>query len=83
MIVTEVDPDGRAAERGIAAGDIILDISGSAVKTSADVREAISRAQSSGKHDVLIRVKTSDDRILFVAVPIAASLQTRWGRIRS
>ena len=83
VIVTEVDPDGRAAERGIAAGDIILDISGSAVKTSADVREAISRAQSSGKHDVLIRVKTSDDRILFVAVPIAASLQTRWGRIRS
>ena len=83
VIITEIDPDGRAAERGLAVGDIILDISGSPINTSADVHNAIGRAQSSGKHVLLIRVKTGDDRILFVSVPIAASHQTLWGRIRS
>jgi serine protease Do len=83
VIITEIDPDGRAAEKGFAVGDIILDISGIPINTSADVHNAISRAQSSGKHDVLIRVKTRNDRFLFVSVPIAASHQTLWGRIRS
>ena len=45
VAVTEVDPDGLAAQKGLAAGDIIIDISGNPVRTPADVHNAISRAQ--------------------------------------
>jgi len=82
VVVTEVDPNGRAAEKGLTAGDVILDIGGNPVATSGDVRKAISRAQSSGRHDVLMRVKTTDNKIVFVAVPVGAQHQTFWDRLR-
>ena len=83
VAITEVDPNGLAAEKGLAAGDIILDVSSNPVSTPADVRNAIIRAQESGKQDILMRVKTRDDRIQFVALPIPARQPTLWSRIRS
>ena len=83
VVITEVDPNGLAAEEGLAAGNIILDVSGNPVRTSADVHNAVGRARESGKHDVLMRVKTRN-WIQFVALPIAAQRQpTLWSRIRS
>jgi serine protease Do len=69
VVITEVDPNGLAAEKGLAAGDVILDVSGNPVATSLDVSKAISRAQETGKHDTLMRVKTKDGSIRFVALP--------------
>jgi serine protease Do len=83
VVVTEVDPNGRAAEKGLSAGDVILDIGGKPVGTAADVRHAIGEAQRSGKHDILMRVETTDHRYRFVAVSITAQHQTFWGRLRS
>jgi serine protease Do len=83
VAITEVDPAGLAAETGLAAGDIILDVSGNPVRTPADVHNAISRAQESGKHDILMRVKTKDNRIQFVALPIPVGQPTLWSRIYS
>jgi serine protease Do len=83
VAITEVDPNGLAAEKGLAAGDIILDVSGNPVRTPADVHNAVSRAQESGKRDILIRVKTRDNRIQFVALPIPARQPTLWSRIHS
>jgi len=68
VVITEVDPSGLAAEKGLAAGDIILDVSGNPVTTSADVRKALSRAQESGKRDILMRAKIKDGGIRFVAL---------------
>ena len=62
VAITQMDPNGLAAE-GLAAGDIILDVSSNLVSTPADVHNAIIRAQESGKQDILMRVKTRDDRI--------------------
>jgi serine protease Do len=83
VAITEVDPNGLAAEKGLAAGDIILDVSGNPVRTPADVHNAVSRAQESGKRGILIRVKTRDNRIQFVALPIPARQPTLWSRIHS
>jgi serine protease Do len=68
--VTEVKPDGPAAERGIRTGDVILDVSGKAVNSPSDVREALSDAKSAGRHDVLMRVK-SGNNTHYVALPVA------------
>jgi serine protease Do len=69
VIVTGVDPEGLAAEQGIKSGDVILQAGGKRVGTAADLRNAIETAQKSGKHTVLMRVK-SVDGIKFVAVPV-------------
>jgi serine protease Do len=83
VVITEVDPNGVAAEEGLAVGNTILDVGGNPVSTSADVHNAVSKAHESGKHDILMRVKKGDDEIKFVALPIAAAKPTLWGRIQS
>jgi serine protease Do len=82
VAVTDVDPNGLAAAKGLVAGDIILDVSNNPVRTPADVHNAINRAQESGKHDIVMRVKTRNG-IQFVALPVPSQRPTLWGRIQS
>jgi len=69
VVVTAVDPEGPAAERGVKSGDVILEVGGKSVASISDLRSALSDAKSSGKHEVLMRVKSADNTH-FVAVPI-------------
>ncbi len=69
VVITAVDPEGPAAEHGLQSGDVILDVGGKSVGSVSDLRSALSDAKSSGKHDVLMRIKTADNTH-FVAVPI-------------
>jgi serine protease Do len=82
VIVTQVDPNGEAVARGLAAGDVILDVAGTAVNTPAEVRDALKKAGEGGKREVLLRVR-SGQRTGFVAVPVDSSHQTLWGKIQS
>jgi len=70
VVVTAVDPQGPAAEHGVQTGDVILAVGGKAVSNPGDVRSALTAAASSGKHSVLMQVKTAD-ATRFVAVPLA------------
>jgi serine protease Do len=70
VVVTAVDPSGPAAEHGFQTGDVILDVGGKTVSNPGDVRTALTAAEASGKHNVLMRVKTAD-ATKFVAVPLA------------
>jgi serine protease Do len=72
LVVTGVEPEGPAADRGMRTGDVILDVGGKPVASVADVRSALVAAKSAGKHDVLMRVKTAD-ATRFVALPLASS----------
>ena len=69
VVVTAVDPDGPAAEHGVQSGDVILNVGGKSVSSVSELRQALSQAKSDGKHEVLMRVKTSDNTH-FVAMPI-------------
>ncbi|MBO0753954.1 MAG: PDZ domain-containing protein, partial [Bradyrhizobiaceae bacterium] len=71
VIVTDVDPNGPAAERGVHAGDIILEVAGKPVNNPADVRERLDAARSGRKQAVLMRIK-SGDTARYVAMPVAA-----------
>src|SRR5216684_1787225 len=68
VVVTQVDPNGTASDQ-FQAGDVILDVNGKAVSSPADVRKAVSDAQSDGKRSVLMRVK-SNQGTRFIAVTI-------------
>ncbi|MET4797981.1 Do family serine endopeptidase [Bradyrhizobium sp. LB11.1] len=70
VVVTEVDPQGPAAQRGIQTGDVILNVGGKPVTNIADVRSELAQAKSSGKNSVLLQVKNAE-ATRFVAVPLA------------
>ena len=69
VVVTDVAPNGVAADHGFKTGDIILDVGGKKVGNPTDVRDAISDAQKEGKRTVLLRVK-SGEGTKFVALRI-------------
>ncbi|HZP76716.1 MAG TPA: Do family serine endopeptidase [Pseudolabrys sp.] len=69
VVITGVEPDGPAADHGLKAGDVILNVGGKAVANVGDVRKALVEAKSAGKHDVLMHVKTANAQ-RFVALPL-------------
>lgn len=60
-VVTDLDPDGPAAQKGLRPGDVILDAAGKPVTTPADVVKALDNAKKEGRRAVLLRVKTGDN----------------------
>src|SRR5229473_203548 len=68
VVVTQVDPNSTASDQ-FQAGDVILDVDGKTVSSPADVRKAVTDAQSDGKRSVLMRVKSSQGT-RFIAVPL-------------
>jgi serine protease Do len=70
VVVTAVDPQGPAAEHGIQTGDVILNVGGKAVASLGDVKSALAEANASGRHSVLLQLKSAD-ATKFVAVPLA------------
>jgi serine protease Do len=69
VVVTAVDPDGPAADRGFKTGDVILEVAGKSVSSPAEVRTALAEARTGGKRTVLLRVK-SGEATKFVALPL-------------
>jgi len=69
VVVTQVDPDGPAAQHGFKNGDVILDVGGQRVTSPEQVRKAFADARSGGKRTILLRVK-SGDNTRFFAVPV-------------
>jgi serine protease Do len=69
VVVTAIDPEGKAAEAGLQTGTVILEVGGRAVANAGDVAKALKEAQAQGKHDILMRVKVGDTT-QFVAVPL-------------
>ena len=71
VVVADVDPDGAAAQKGIATGDVILEVAGKPVSNPSDVTAAIDGAKANGKKSVLMQVKT-EDSTRFVALSTEA-----------
>ena len=72
VAIVGVDPNGTAASEGLAAGDVILDVSGKRVSTPEDVKSGIASAKSEGKKTVIMRIQTADgERFVAVLLPKA------------
>ena len=67
VLITDVDPNGIGAEKGIGKGDIILEIAGKSVTKPSDVRAAIDEAKKDGRKAVVLRIK-GEDGMRFVAL---------------
>ncbi|QND65652.1 Do family serine endopeptidase [Mesorhizobium loti] len=70
LVVTDVDPDSDAADRGIQPGDVITSVNSNEVNGIEDVTKAMTEAVKSGRKAVLMQI-TRDDTNRFVALPVA------------
>ena len=70
LVVTDVDPDSDAADRGIQPGDVITSVNSTEVNGTDDVTKAMTDAVKSGRKAVLMQI-TRDDTNRFVALPVA------------
>ena len=68
VVIREVDPDSGAADKGVTAGDLIVQVNGQDVTAPSDVRAAVKRARELGRPSVLFMLETSRGRRP-VAVP--------------
>lgn len=66
MLVTDVDPNGAAAEQGISRGDVILEINKKSVKSIGDVQSAL---DSSGDKPILLLISRSGQTIYLTVTP--------------
>src|SRR6516164_6554415 len=76
VVITEVDPQSDAADKGLKAGDVILQVAGVAVSDPSDVAAGVKKAMDGAKTDkdkdtvkVLMQVK-SGDQTGFVALSL-------------
>lgn len=72
LLVTDLDPSGAAAQKGLRRGDVIVEAGGQPVSSRRELASAIDAARKEGRRSVLLRVK-SEDGAKFIAVPVAAA----------
>jgi serine protease Do len=70
VVVTEVNPDSNAAERGLSSGDVIVSVNATGVKSADDVSAAIAAAAKTGRKAVLMQIE-GENGSRFVALPVA------------
>lgn len=70
VVVTDVDDGGSAAEKGLRAGDVIIEVSQEEVKTPEEVAEKVAKVQEDDRKSVLLLVKRGED-LRFVALRLA------------
>lgn len=61
VVVTEIDPDGVAAQKGLKVGDVILEAGGKTVGQPSDIVSVIGDAKKEGRKAILLRVKNGGD----------------------
>ncbi|WP_375565689.1 Do family serine endopeptidase [Oceaniradius stylonematis] len=70
VVVTAVEEGSAAANRGVAAGDVIVEIAQESVSTPADVEEAITALQESDRRNALLMLAGTDGALRFVTIRI-------------
>jgi serine protease Do len=69
-VVSSVDPNSEAAEKGFRPGDVIVGIGNRNVRTPEDIEQGVADAKKAGRETVLLLV-TSDQGQHYVALKVA------------
>jgi serine protease Do len=69
VVIMEIDPDSKAAEKGLKVGDVILEVAGFEVNRPTDVAEGVRKARSKGRTAVHMLVRSGDNQ-RFIAIPL-------------
>jgi len=61
LVVTDVTPNGIAADKGMRAGDVVVSVDNDAVKSGADVLNHAESARKSNRRTILLLVQSGAD----------------------
>ncbi|MHA6317807.1 Do family serine endopeptidase [Altererythrobacter sp. CAU 1778] len=70
VVITAVDPNADAAQKGLQRGDIILSANNSAVTSPAQLSSLVASAKSGGREAVLLRIQRRGQPAAYVPVRI-------------
>ena len=70
VLVKEVTQGSAAADKGIAAGDVVLEVQQEAVTTAADIQAQVEQARQAGRKSVLFLIQSGADLPRFVPLTI-------------
>ena len=70
VVVLEVDPQSPAAQKGVRAGDVIVEAAQDPVSGVADVSASIEKVRKAGRRAILLRLEDGKGDLRFVAVPL-------------
>jgi serine protease Do len=73
VVITKVDPNSDAAEKGLQPGDVVQRVGSREVHTPADVQSGVAEAKKGGRKTVLLLVASAQGGSRFVAVDISAT----------
>jgi serine protease Do len=73
VVITSVDPNSDASDKGLQRGDLIISVNRQAVTSPAQVLAAVEAARRAGRSSVLLLVKRGTAPEAFVGIEIAAS----------
>lgn len=71
LVISDIDPESEAAEKGLAAGDIVTEAGQRPVATVADLRARIDEAREAGRKSLLMLIRRAGEP-RFVALAIGA-----------
>jgi serine protease Do len=69
-VITKVDPDSDAADKGLQPGDVVLRVGNRTVRTPVDFQNGVAEAKKGGRTSVLLLVAHSQGGTGFVAIDI-------------
>jgi serine protease Do len=69
-VVTKVDPDSDAADKGMQPGDVVIRVGNRVVRNPADFQAGVAEAKKGGRSSVLLLVAHNQGGTGFVAIDI-------------
>jgi len=69
-VITKVDPDSDAADKGLQPGDVVLRVGSRIIRTPADFQTGVAEAKKGGRNSVLLLVAHGQGGTGFVAIDI-------------
>ncbi len=71
VVITKVAPNSAAADRGLRAGDVIVEVQQEAVTNPSDVQDRVDRVRKQNRRSVLMLVQ-GQDGLRWIPLPLAA-----------
>jgi serine protease Do len=78
VVVTDVDQDGAAADRGIRAGDVIVEVQQAEVASPDELMKKIEEQRAQDRKSVLMLIQ-GQDGVRYVPLPLAKAKNTKPG----
>ena len=70
VIVRDVTPGSRAAEKGIRPGDVITSVNNEEITNVKQLRQALKSVKKKGRKAALLQIERNDNTV-FVPVPVS------------